>query len=517
LEALRGPLWTDIDTLIIYRYRALFPRLRLFLLPASEAGRVVRFWGSAMWGLLAWLALLAATVALASVAFHFDPASIPLAFQAFSPTQQVAAILTGLVVMALIASTLYQAYRVAREARDARTQRHGVASAKGLLATAGASQKDFDAAVSHLATSDPEDALSSIHQQLSETEARLALQRGRNEATDMKERLEEVRRRQQALREQIGEVAERRRAIEPVFEELKDRQRQLARSLDKIETDDGNNNFIDLLKEFDLKTGPIQARHQALQDAFALLTRLKEGIATSQNELVRLQAPASGVRALLGEVQTARDHLVKAVEALETTAEGEALGARVTVLDSGKKDAELRIARLEQSFSVLDAIRRDMAEFKQRQEDLAAAFAEVETDTDGKSLNARLEELDQFSAQTRSRLRALQEILTTLNRYRKDLIHSQGELSPLRAPGEGVHAVIEELDKRQAELMTTLEEMESSGNQTLGARVAGFADNKRGAEQRIAEVHRLFAQLESIRDEIAGAFADLNSAFKKFV
>jgi chromosome segregation ATPase len=470
-----------------------------------------------MWGLLAWLALLAATVVLAGVAFHFEPASIPATFQALSPSQQIAAILIALVVLALAASTLTQAFHVAREARDARALREDVANVKGAVAAANASQKDFDAAVSHLSTSDPEDALSQVHRQLSESEARLAMQRGRNEATDMKERLDEVRRRQQTLREQIGEVAERRRAIEPVFEELKDRQRQLARSLDKIETDDNNNNFIDLLKEFDVKTGPIQARHQALQDAFSLLTRLKEQIATSQSELVRLQAPANGVKALLGEVHLARDQLVKAVEALETTAEGEALSARVGALDSGKRDAEQRIARLEQSFAVLDAIRRDMAEFKKRQEDLAAAFAEVETDADGKSLNARLEELDQFSAQTRGRLRALQEILTTLNRYRKDLIHSQNELSPLRAPGEGVHAVVEELDKRQSELMTALEEMETSGNQTLGARVAGFADNKRGAEQRIAEVHRLFVQLESIRDDIAVAFADLNSAFKKFV
>lgn len=470
-----------------------------------------------MWGLLAWLALLAATVALAGVAFHFDPTSIPAAFQALSPTQQIAAILIALVAAALIASTLYQAWRVAGEAESARALRAGVTSAKGALAAASASQKDFDAAVAHLSTSDPEDAFSSIHKQLSESEARLALQRGRNEAIDMKERLEEVRRRQQALREQIGEVAERRRAIEPVFEELKDRQRQLARSLDKIETDDNNNNFIDLLKEFDIKTGPIQQRHQALQDAFELLTRLKEGIATSQGELVRLQAPATGVKALLGDVQVARDQLMKAIEGLETTAEGEALSARVGMLDSGKKDAEQRIARLEQSFAVLDAIRRDMAEFKKRQADLAAAFAEVETDADGKSLNARLEELDQFSAQTRNRLRSLQEILTTLNRYRKDLIHSQNEMSPLRAPGEGVHAVIEELDKRQAELTSALDEMETSGNQTLGVRVAGFADNKRSAEQRIAEVHRLFTQLESIRDEIATAFADLNSSFKKFV
>jgi len=469
-----------------------------------------------MWGLLAWLVLLAATIVLASVAFHFDVAQIPAALQALSPTQQVAAILIALVALALMASTLSQSWRLARQARDVRAARGDIAGAKGSLALAATSQKDFDAAVQHLGASDPEDALSAIQKQLADSEARLALQRGRNDAVDMKERLDDVRRRQQALREQIGEVAEKRRSIEPVFEELKDRQRQLARSLDKIETDDNNNNFIDLLREFDQKTGPIQARHQALQDAFALLSRLKQTVATSQSELVRLQAPETGIRALLGEVQTARDHLVKAVEALETTSEGETLTARVAALDSGKKDAELRIARLEGSFAVLDTIRRDMLEFKKRQEDLAAAFAEVETDADGKSLNERLSELDRLSAETRSRLRALQEISTTLGRYRKDLIHSQNELLPLRAPGEGIHALIEELNGRHAELTAALEEIETSGNQTLASRVGTLADGKRMAEQRIAQVHQHFVQLDSIRSEIAAVFADLNSAFKKF-
>src|ERR1700722_66574 len=295
-----------------------------------------------MWGLLAWLVLLAATVVLASVAFHFDVASLPAAFQALSPTQQVAAILTALVALALTALTLWQSWRLTREAQQARAVQGGILGAKKGAALAAASQKDFDAAVAHLQTSDPEDVLSTVHKQLAESEARLALQRGRNEAVDMKERLEEVRRRQQALREQIGEVAEKRRAIEPVFEELKDRQRQLARSLDKIETDDNNNNFIDALKEFDQKTAPLQARHQALKDAFALLTRLKEAVATSQSELVRLQAPESGVKALLGEVQISRDHLVKAIETLEKTGEGDMITARVALLDSGRKDAEPR-------------------------------------------------------------------------------------------------------------------------------------------------------------------------------
>jgi chromosome segregation ATPase len=328
--------------------------------------------------------------------------------------------------------------------------------------------------------------------------------------------VDEIRRRQQALREQIGEVAERRRAIEPVFEELKDRQRQLDRSLDKIETDDNNNNFIERLKEFDQKTGPIQARHQALQDSFAMLGRLKEELAKSRASLAELQAPESGIKVLLGEAQVERDHLVKAIEALETTAEGEALSARVAALDGSKKDAEQRIARLEGSFAVLDAVRRDLLEFKKRQEDLATAFARVETDPDGKSLTDRLGELDEFSAQARGRLRALQEILTTLNRYRRDLTHSQNELSPLLAPGDGIHSLIDELNAKRAELAAALDEIEISGNEKLGSRVESIAYSKRATEQRIAEVHQHFAQLASIRNEIASAFADLNSALNKF-
>jgi len=469
-----------------------------------------------MLGLFAWLVLLAATVVLAELAFHFDLTLIPTAFQALPLSQQVAALLIGLMVLALMAATLSQSYRIARQERYVRSLHGGIAGARGAMTLVAASQKDFDAAIQHLGTNDPEDALAAIQKQLTESEAKVALQRGRNDAVDMQERLDNVRRRQQALREQIGEVAEKRRSIEPVFEELRDRQRQLARSLDKVETDDNNNNIVDLLKGFDQKTEPIQARHQALQDSFALLGRLKEAITKSQGDLMALQAPGNGVKALLGEVQVARDHLVKAMEALETTSEGEAFAARVATLDSGKKDAELRIARLEGSFAVLDTIRRDLAELKKRQEDLAADFAEVETDADGKSLNERLGDIDKFSAQTRGRLRALQEVLTTFNRYRKDLIHSQNELSPLRAPGEGVHALIEELNARHVELISALDEVETSGNQSLGSRVTGLADSKRAAEQRIAQVNQHFSQLEVIRDQIAGAFAELDSALKKF-
>src|SRR5580700_9715194 len=118
-----------------------------------------------MWGFLAWLVLLAATAVLAELAFHFDIALIPAAFQGLSPSQQVAAILIALMALALAAFTLWQSYRIARQERDYRTMRGGIVGAQKTLAVVAASQKDFDAAVQHLGTSDPEDALSALQKQ----------------------------------------------------------------------------------------------------------------------------------------------------------------------------------------------------------------------------------------------------------------------------------------------------------------------------------------------------------------
>jgi chromosome segregation ATPase len=337
-------------------------------------------------------------------------------------------------------------------------------------------------------SSDPEESIASLQTQIAVTEQRAALQRGRNEAVDMQERLDDLRRRQQALREQIGEVAERRRVIDPVFEELKDRQRQLERSLDKIETDDDNNSLADRMKELDQKVTLANSRHKALQDSFTTLNRFKEDLTKSQVDLRLLQAPETGIKTLLVGLHVHRDQVVKAIEELESS-DGERLSSRVEAIENAKRDAEQRILRLEGSHAILDTIRRDFLDLRRRQEDLGLAFAEIETDANGKSLADRLADLDEFSAQARARLRTLQESLTTLSRYRKDLASSQGELEPLRAPEKGINALIGELNDRRAELMKALDELEFSGGEKLSSRVESLAENKRANEQRIAQVH----------------------------
>jgi chromosome segregation ATPase len=464
-----------------------------------------------MLSFFAWLVLLAAMAVLAEQVFHLDLTRTPAALLALPPSQQIAIGLVALMALSLMASAIWQSRRLARQEKYFRSLHGGLTGSQKAIVLADGAQKDFDAAVSHLVGSDPEEAISALQKQLTETEQRAAQQRGRNQAVDMQERLDDVRRRQQALREQIGEVAEKRRVIEPVFEELRDRQRQLERSLDKIETDDQNNNLAERMKELDQNVALIHARHKALQDSFTALHRFKEEMTKAKADLGPLQAPEAGIRALLAELHTYRDRLTKAIEELESS-EGERLSARVEALDNAKRDAEQRIIRLEGSHAILDTIRRDFIDLKKRQDDLALAFEEVETDSGGRSLADRLSGLDEFSAQTRVRLRILQESLTTLGRYRKDLANSQAEMAPLQAPEEGVNALIVELNNRRAQLMTTLDELEFSGGEKLGARVEALADSKRETEQRIAQVREYFAKLDAIRNDIAGTFTNINNA-----
>ncbi len=464
-----------------------------------------------MVGFVAWLLMLAVTAVLAGLAFQFDIARIVAGFLSLRPAQQAVAGLVAAMALSLVVFTLWHSWRFSQETGPLPRRRGGIRRG---IASASAAQNDFDGAMQHLLSSDPEDAFTTLQKQLEEAEARAATQSGHNKSVDMHERLEEIRHRQQALREQIGQVAETRRTIEPVFEELKDRQRQLERALDKVETDDNNNNISERLRDFDQRMAAISARHKSLQDSFAKLNGFKEELTRSQSELLPLQATEAGIKPLLADLVVQAGRLAKEIEQLEMC-DGERLATRVEALDSSKKDAEHRILRLEASYAMLDTIRRDFLELRKQQEELGAAFAEIETDTSGKSLADRLAELEEFSAQTRLRLRNLQEALTTLNRFRRDLANSQSQLMPLQAPGEGVNAVIVELDSRCAQIMAVLDELEISGGEQLATRVEAFADSKRMAEQRIAQVFEHFERLDSIRNEIARTFASLSTALNK--
>jgi prefoldin subunit 5 len=330
----------------------------------------------------------------------------------------------------------------------------------------------------------------------------------------MQAQLGDIRRRQKDLREMIGEVAEKRRAIEPVFAELRDRQRQLERSVTELETDDNKNNLALRLQELDQDISPILARLGAVQVSYATLNRFKEQMGKAQAELVPLRAAEGGINAVIVELRITRGLLSHTLDELEKNGD-EPLSSRVEALSRSKLEIEQRVARVDDEFNILNAIRLDFEELGQRQAYLQRSLADMETDSSGKSLTDRQNALNEFVIESRLRLRALQDAYTTLNQFKKDMAESQTALVPLQAPVFGIEALIGEVTTIRDLLSKTLGEIELSGDMELGARVEALSKSKREIEQRMADAFENFTMLDALRKDIGGIFSTIRNTLNR--
>jgi DNA repair exonuclease SbcCD ATPase subunit len=461
--------------------------------------------------LVAWFVLLAAIAIFAQQALGYDAGHLPAWFGGLPVPQRIA---TGAILALALALIGASAWRLSRQDRRLDTLRDRLRKTREDVVVAHALQNHLDATVQHLIESDPREAVSALYDKLGETEQRALLQQGRNQSTDMHDQLAEIRRRQQGLRDMVGKVAEQRRAVEPVFTEIRDRQNQLERSLHDLETDDRKNNLADRLKDIARDVAALLSRVGSVQDTFATLNQYKEDLAKSHAELVPLRSTDAGLNALIGELSLSHERLAKSVDELETGGEAP-LGTRVETLSKNKIEIEQRLARVDDSFNILKAIRLDFEELGQRQAQLERSLAGVETDPDGKTLADRQNALNEFVLQSRQRLGALQETLATLNAFKTELSKSQADLVPLKAPVFGIEALIADVGTTRDLLAKTVGEIEASGDVTLASRVDALTKSKREVEDRLARIFDNFNALDGLRKDIGGIFSTIRNSLNR--
>lgn len=461
--------------------------------------------------LVAWFVLFAAVAIFAQLAFGFDVARLPAWFAGLPMPQRVTFGAIIAVALALIAAS---AWRLSRQDRRLERLRDRLRKTREDVVVAHALQNHLDATVQHLIESDPREAVSALHDKLGETEQRARLQQGRNESTDMHDQLAEIRRRQQELREMVGKVAEQRRAVEPVFTEIRDRQNQLERALLDLETDDRKNNLADRVRDIARDVSTVLSRVTAVQATFATLNQYKEDLAKSQAELAPLRSADAGINALIGELGLNHDSLTRSIDELETGGEAP-LGTRVETLSKNKIEIEQRLARIDDSFNILKAVSLDFEELAQRRAQLERSLAEVETDSDGRSLADRQNALNDFVIQSRQRLGALQETLATLNAFKTELSKSQADLVPLQAPVFGIEAMIADVSTTRDLLAKTVGDIEASGDITLSSRVDALTRSKQDVEQRLSRIFDNFNALDALRKDIGGIFATIRNSLNR--
>ena len=174
-----------------------------------------------------------------------------------------------------------------------------------------------------------------------------------------------------------------------------------------------------------------------------------------------------------------------------------------------------RLARVDDSANILKAIRLDFEELGQRQAQLERALTEVETDSDGKTLADRQNVLNEFVLQSRQRLGALQETLTTLNAFKAELSKSQADLVPLKAPVFGIEAMIADVSVTRDLLAKTVAEIEASGDATLTSRIDALTKSKREVEDRLARIFENFNALDALRKDIGGIFSTIRNSLNR--
>jgi chromosome segregation ATPase len=174
-----------------------------------------------------------------------------------------------------------------------------------------------------------------------------------------------------------------------------------------------------------------------------------------------------------------------------------------------------RVARLDDCFNILDTIRLDFEELRERQAHLEKSLAEVETDPGGRKLIDRQNALNEFVIQSRLRLGKLQDSAATLNQFKEALARSQAELVPLQAPVFGIEALIGEVNANRDILIKTLAEIELRGDEQLSSRVGALAENKLEIDERIAHVFEHFQKLDSMRKDIGEIFTSIRSTLNR--
>jgi hypothetical protein len=187
----------------------------------------------------------------------------------------------------------------------------------------------------------------------------------------------------------------------------------------------------------------------------------------------------------------------------------------VEALSRERLEIEQRVARVDDEFNILNAIRLDFKELGERQAHLQRSLAEVERDSSGKSLTDRQNALNEFVIESRLRLRALQDSYTTLNQYKKEMAESQAGLVPLQAPVFGIEALIREAHAVRDLLSRTLGEIELSGDNKLSLRVEALSKSKREIEDRIAAAFENFTTLDALRKDIGGLFTTIRNTLNR--
>ena len=436
-----------------------------------------------------------------------DIAALFEAFRAEPLAQKLAWLTAALAALALIPTSLWLGDALVRQRKavDALELRLGGVQ-QGVRGLAR-SQVDADAAVHHLARTDPEAAIGALTQRLAEAERIAQVQASRNEIGDLQAKVDELRAQQERLQERLVPVLAQRQSIERVFAELDRRENDIDRMLAEIAgADDATAIAVRLenLAEF-VHRG--HERCDEIEQAAKTVAGLKQDYTELRARLAPYAVAKDGIKRRLKDLDDARGRLTAEIDALQQTPQGN-LAARLQAFADDKKKLDDGVANLDLQFSRLATLRKDV-------EGLSGNFDRVLgtlSMSDAGDADARVAELAQFVKATQARFDDIERNMAAIGQLRAKLGDLQSKLAPLESEDGGVADLIGQVGDIRDRLVAKIERIEADEHGDLAARVNTFIETKQELEKRVSTVTEHFSKLATIRNDIAGLFDKLSNA-----
>lgn len=436
-----------------------------------------------------------------------DLAALFEAFRSELLAQKLAWFIIVLISLALIPASLWLADAGIRQRKAAEALELRLGGVRQGVQDLAKTQVDAEGTLRHLVRSDPEDAIGAVQQRLGEAERVTQIQQSRNEIGDLQARVEELRAQQQALRERLTPVLEKRRSIEQLFGDLDSRQNDIERVLIEIASaDDATAIGVRLgdLTDF-VRKGHL--RCDEVESAAKTAAGLKQDYADLGVRIAPLSAAEDGILRRVRELSDIRDKLSAEIDALQKTPQGD-LAARVQAFAEDKKRLDDGLANLDQQFSRLATLRRDIDGLSGN---FVRALGMVSVSASTGNVDAGVEELSQFVRSAQSRLEEIERTTTTFDQLRTRLGDLQSRLGPLESKNGGVVDVLGQVQDIRDRLIAKIAALEADENGDLATRVKTFAMTKDELEKRVASVTEQFSQLATIRSDISGLFDKLSN------
>jgi chromosome segregation ATPase len=438
-----------------------------------------------------------------------DLAALFAALRAAPLLEKVAWTVIVLVPLVLLPSAVWLCDTMVRQRKAAQALELRLDGVRQGAKELAKSQIDADAAVHHLARTDPENAIGAVQQRLTEAERMAQVQQQRNETGDLQSRVDAIRGQQQALKELLGPVLENRRAIERLFLELDTSQNDVERALAEIASGDDATALELRLKKLTEFVRQCHDRCDGIEAASKTVSSLKEAYAELHTRLAPFAAAKGGVTDRVKELSEARDVLAADMDTLQRTPQGP-LAERVKGFVDDRARLDDGVAQLNTQFSKLAVLHDDIDGLMEKLEN---ALGIISPDADGKAdIDARIKDVSTFVATTQDELKDIEDRLAVFGQLKTKLAELQSRLVPLEAGDGGVLSLIAQVQDIRDKLALRIARLEAGGGGDLAERVKIFTDAKRELEERVSVVTDHFSKLATVRKDLAGLFEKLSSA-----